>query len=320
MILADKIIEHRKKNNWSQEELANKLGVSRQAISKWESAQSTPDLERILALSHIFGVSTDYLMKDDLEHDEHESQREESGVSVRKLTVEDANTFIEMRAGSSRAIALGVALTVLSPIPVLLSELWENNPLAEPISIAILLAFVGVAVALFLLNMFKMKPFEWISEEPFDSAYGVDGLVKEKLASYMPRFALAIIVSVLLFLAAAIAFVFSEGLYTAFQINENIPISFGFIFIAFGVYLLVQALMIKGTYTALLQEDDYAVDKKIFAKKYAPLFGIYWLFITIIYLAYSFITLNWEFSWIVWPIAALLFAIIYSMMEFVLKK
>ena len=44
MILANKITEERKKNGWSQEELANQLGVSRQAVSKWESASSVPDL------------------------------------------------------------------------------------------------------------------------------------------------------------------------------------------------------------------------------------------------------------------------------------
>ena len=48
MILADKIINLRKKNGWSQEELANKMDVSRQAVSKWESAQTVPDLQKIL--------------------------------------------------------------------------------------------------------------------------------------------------------------------------------------------------------------------------------------------------------------------------------
>ena len=65
MILADKIIEQRKKNGWSQEELAEKMDVSRQSISKWESAQSVPDMGRIVLLSQLFGVSTDYLLKDD---------------------------------------------------------------------------------------------------------------------------------------------------------------------------------------------------------------------------------------------------------------
>ncbi|MBQ1404026.1 MAG: helix-turn-helix transcriptional regulator, partial [Lachnospiraceae bacterium] len=56
MILADKIIENRKKNGWSQEELANRLGVSRQSVSKWESAQAVPDLKKILQLAEVFGV------------------------------------------------------------------------------------------------------------------------------------------------------------------------------------------------------------------------------------------------------------------------
>ena len=62
MILADKIIELRKQNGWSQEDLAEKMDVSRQAISKWEGAQSVPDMGRIVRLSELFGVSTDYLL------------------------------------------------------------------------------------------------------------------------------------------------------------------------------------------------------------------------------------------------------------------
>ena len=71
MILADKIIELRKKNGWSQEDLAEKLDVSRQSISKWESAQSIPDMNKILKLSEIFGVSTDFLLKDDMDTAEY---------------------------------------------------------------------------------------------------------------------------------------------------------------------------------------------------------------------------------------------------------
>ena len=54
MILADKIIENRKKNGWSQEELADKLGVSRQSVSKWEGAQAVPDMKKIIQMSEVF--------------------------------------------------------------------------------------------------------------------------------------------------------------------------------------------------------------------------------------------------------------------------
>ncbi len=67
MILADNIILERKKNGWSQEELADKLNVTRQAVSKWEGAQTTPDLQRILEMSRLFGVTADYLIKDEID-------------------------------------------------------------------------------------------------------------------------------------------------------------------------------------------------------------------------------------------------------------
>ena len=59
MILADKIIVLRKKAGWSQEELAQQLGVTRQSVSKWEGAQSIPDLDKILQISRIFANNTD---------------------------------------------------------------------------------------------------------------------------------------------------------------------------------------------------------------------------------------------------------------------
>ena len=80
MILADKIVRLRKKNGWSQEELAQKMNVSRQAVSKWESAQTVPELEKILQLGALFGVTTDYLLKDDMELEEFTSETIDSGV------------------------------------------------------------------------------------------------------------------------------------------------------------------------------------------------------------------------------------------------
>ena len=68
MIFADKLIHLRKKAGWSQEELAEQMNVTRQSVSKWEGAQSVPDLEKMVRLSELFGVSTDYLLKDEIEN------------------------------------------------------------------------------------------------------------------------------------------------------------------------------------------------------------------------------------------------------------
>ena len=69
MKMSDKIIKLRKINGWSQEELGEKLNVSRQAISRWESNTAQPDATNILKISKLFGVTTDYLLNDDFESD-----------------------------------------------------------------------------------------------------------------------------------------------------------------------------------------------------------------------------------------------------------
>ena len=69
MRLPDKIILLRKQNGWSQEELAEKLKVSRQAVSRWENGTALPDAQNVLQLSKLFYVTTDYLLNDDYESD-----------------------------------------------------------------------------------------------------------------------------------------------------------------------------------------------------------------------------------------------------------
>ena len=70
MILADKITALRKKAGWSQEELAEQLGVTRPSVSKWEGAQSVPDMDKVVQMSRLFGVTTDFLLKDELSEEE----------------------------------------------------------------------------------------------------------------------------------------------------------------------------------------------------------------------------------------------------------
>ena len=96
MILADKIIENRKKNGWSQEELADKLDVSRQSVSKWEGAQAIPDMKKILQMAELFGVTTDYLLKDDIEDETMPLSNSVDYVQedkVVRVSMEEANSF-----------------------------------------------------------------------------------------------------------------------------------------------------------------------------------------------------------------------------------
>ena len=163
MILADKIIRLRKKNGWSQEELADKMNVSRQAVSKWEAAQTVPDLGKILQLSNLFGVTTDYLLKDEIEDEELTDSADEA--PIRRITLTEANEYLEQRKDASVKIAIATFLCIVCAIPLLLlialSEM-TSFPIADNTAIGIgviaLFPIVAIAVYMFLRVGCKNTP------------------------------------------------------------------------------------------------------------------------------------------------------------------
>ena len=80
MKFSEKIIQIRKENGLSQEEFGNKINVSRQAISKWESEQSQPEVEKVKEISKTFGVSIEYLLNDEVDKVENEGKKENKKV------------------------------------------------------------------------------------------------------------------------------------------------------------------------------------------------------------------------------------------------
>lgn len=70
MTFGEKLQQLRRRQGWSQEELAAQIPISRQAVSKWESGAAMPDTENVVAISRLFGVSTDYLLHDDYAGDQ----------------------------------------------------------------------------------------------------------------------------------------------------------------------------------------------------------------------------------------------------------
>lgn len=203
MILADKIIDLRKKNGWSQEELAEKLGVSRQAVSKWESAQAIPDLGRVLAMADLFSVTTDYLLRDENEAPTPAAVEDgASESSVRRVSMEEASAFLALCRKQAPTRALAVSLCVLSPIPLLmiLSRTGEGPAagVGSIIGVVILLLLVVAAVVIFLRQGMESKEYEYLEQEDIETAYGVSGMVKEKQAAYRETCTRGIIVGVVL--------------------------------------------------------------------------------------------------------------------------
>lgn len=328
MILADKIIENRKKNGWSQEELADRLGVSRQSVSKWEGAQAVPDMKKIIQMAEIFGVSTDYLLRDDIETAAApDVPPVDNGLeeTVRQVSLEEASAFLEFNEKAAVSISTGVMLCILSPVLlILLGGLAEaekislSEDVAGMMGVVILLLIVAGAVAMFLMTSLRGKQYEFLENMDIDTAYGVSGMAKERRAEYAERHSRLLIVGIMLCVVAAVPMLILA--MTKYTNNTDVLPIVGvdamLVTIAIGVKMIVLTSIRHGGYDKLLEEGDYTrLNKR--AGKYD---GVYWTIALAVYLGWSFVTSRWDFTWIVWPIAGVLYVAYHEIMKAVFRS
>lgn len=315
MILADKIIEERKKNGWSQEELANKLGVSRQAVSKWESSGSIPDLQRILQMSELFGVTTDYLLKDEIEEERLNEYVETKTI---KVSMEEANQYLDMKSRGSKIVANATSLCILSPVPlIVLGKMTEDHTLVG-FGLVFLLILVAIAVYLFVNYGLHESHMQHLEKESFETEYGVSGMVRERREQYESTFTRNIAIGVVLCILSVIPTIMA-GVMEVEDYMSGISVGLLLIIVSIGVNILIRADMIKSSYDTLLQEGEYTIEEKHLKKKTDAFSGAYWCLIVTIYLEWSFWTNNWEFTWIIWPVAGVLYAAVLGMVKMTIE-
>lgn len=314
MILADKIIEERKKNGWSQEELASKLGVSRQAVSKWESAGSIPDLKRILQMSELFGVTTDYLLKDEIE----EPLNEYTETNTIKVSMEEANQYLDMKSKGSRIVANATSLCILSSVPLIVLGTMTEDHILIGFSLVLLLVLVAIAVYLFVNYGLRESYMQHLEKESFETEYGVSGMVRERREQYEPTFTRNIAIGVVLCILSVIPTIMA-GVMEVEDYMSGISVGLLLIIVSIGVNILIRAGMIKSSYDTLLQEGEYTIEEKHLKKKTDAFSGAYWCLMVAIYLGWSFWTNNWKFTWIIWPVAGVLYAAVLGLVKMTIE-
>jgi len=325
MILADKIIRLRKKNGWSQEELAYKMNVSRQAVSKWESAQAIPDLEKILQISTLFGVTTDYLLKDEIE-DEELINDTFSDTIVKRISIEEANTYLAQRKKAAWRIALATFLCILSPITLIVLTMLSEVPnsgmtetTAGGIGLAVLFAFILCAVPIFIYCGFKNQPYEFLDKNiPFELEYGVKGMVTEKKNAFRPTYIAYNII-------ATCVCIFSAVPLLLVSFTENIALiawtlALLMIIVGIGASIFIIVGVQNASMQKLLKEGEFAEKEKKRTGIKEVVEGCYWSVLTAIYLAWSFLSNHWHISWLVFAIGGVLFPIVMRICNLIADK
>ena len=322
MILADKIIRLRKKNGWSQEELANKMNVSRQAVSKWEGSQTIPDLEKILQLSVLFGVTTDYLLKDEIQTEELTNDTS-TDITVKRISIEEANTYIEQRKKASWRIALATFLCILSPITIIvlsiLSEL--SNPViteatSGAVGLTVLLTFVLCAVPIFIYCGFKNQPYAFLDKNiPFELEYGVKGLITEKKNAFRPTYIACNIIATCLCLFSVVPLVLLS--FTGNEILVAVALASMLIIVGISVGMFIVVGMQNASMQKLLKEGEFTEKEKKRTSVREVVGFCYWGILTAIYLAISFLKNQWHLSWIIFAVGGVLFPVVMCVCNYI---
>lgn len=358
MRLSEKIMELRKSSGWSQEELAERLGISRQSVSKWETGESMPDIDKIIRMSELWNVSTDYLLKDSSEPQtqspqeepqpeteacadsdakddqeqaqsfERSDQRKQADQSHRRtVSFEEAEDFLMLNRKAAPRIATGVLLCILSPVCLILlamlsERVWPfgevvmtvSEHVAGAVGLCVLLLHVAIAVALFITTGMSLSQYEYMETELLDLSDDLFRMIFDEKEQFAPTFRSSITIGVVLCIVGAIPLLVLS-LFTGESPFLVIGLCITLVFVAVGVFLMVYAGIIHGSFEKLLQTGDYTPGRK----KMEPLSGAYWSVVVAIYLCYSFVTGNWGSSWMIFPVAGVLFGAVCAVAGLIFK-
>jgi len=327
MILADKIINERKKNGWSQEELADMLSVSRQSVSKWEGAQAVPDLNRIIQMAELFGVTTDYLLKDEIEDPGNSvSDSADESQSLRKVSLEDASRYINTVAKNTPSAIVATVLFVLCAAPLILlaglSVSFENimsQNTAVLIGLITLFVAIAVGVLLWIMIESREKEFEFLKKEDFETLYGVSGMVKEKKTLFDKKRTILNSIAVMLFILSPVG-VITAALTGSSNMAIILCVDLILIMVAVGVGILLYTSRIGGSYDLLLGEGKLSKSERRINKKMDAFNGIYWCLVVAGFMFAGLGFGKWNLAGVIFPIAGVLYAAVYGITKMLITK
>ena len=329
MILADKIMTLRKKAGWSQEELAARLNVSRQSVSKWEGAQSIPDMDKVVQMSRLFGVTTDFLLKDELEIEEHTQSEPIDEPPLRRVTMEEASAYLALRRAAAPRMALATFLCIISPVALLMlaamsemSRFGISENAASGIGLCVLLVLVAIGVALFLTCSARVRDFAFLEEEPFETEYGVSGMVKERMQDFAGTYSRLHITGTVLCILSAVPLFVSMCMETS-DVVYVAAVCLLLIIAGIGCVAFTYGGTIHASMERLLEEGDYTRQQKSRRGVKGAISTIYWLLVTAIFMWYTFGPSGngqARYSWFIWAIAGVLYAAVMLVVNLIQRS
>lgn len=291
MSLSDNLRALRKQKGYSQEQLAERLNVSRQAVSKWESDNGYPEMESLIILSDLFECTIDDLLKNDLtQHNPTAKQAYDKHYSL-----------------IAKAYTFGVVSILLGVCAYLFAEIYfSENTKSEFIGEIIFLFFVLIGVITFVYFGMKDSHFK---NSHFKNSHSeiTDYYTDSQRSEFNQTYSLSIATGVGVILFAVVLQILIENLY-----NENLANGLFMVFVTIAVGIFIYFGTLKSKYD---QVDLKVIKQEKRNKKVSIYCGIIMMIVTAIYLGCSFTTNAWHISWIVYPIGGIICGIVWLLFE-----
>lgn len=287
MSLSENLQNLRKIKNMSQEELAEKLNVSRQAVSKWESGNGYPETEKIISICEIFDCSMDELVKGKISND----------------IKSEKNNYDLIMTKAAKGISLGVAIILLG-VSIMMTILGfaSNEQEEEQLAlIGVIAILIGVvfAVPLFIIHGSKIENFK--KKNPKVANVYSEEEIEEgnsKCTKY-----LAIGISIILL--GVVIMMLLLGL-KIFREESTLPVAALMYFVTIGVLIIIYSGIMKEKFDIEKYNKENSEEYKKIENKVGRICGVIMLITTIIFLVLGFTLNMWHINWVVYPVGGIL--------------
>lgn len=288
----------RKQQNITQEQLAEKLEVSRQTVSKWEAGSSYPEMEKILQLCDIFSCSMDLLLRGDAEAS---LQQENTG-------------YDQQMTRFTKQITWGVALTLIGLCAFLACLCFGIQIL---LAVSVFLLFLIVSALVFVIAGIQHSFFK--RQNPFV----LDFYTEEEKRRAAQKFSIQIALGVGISLIGLLLFLL---LFYIFPNNNLLPATVFLCFIAAAAPIFVYAGLTNGKYKIESYNANNKREMEIEKRseengiKIGAWSSCIMLLATVLFLLFGFLWNAWKIAWIVYPIGALLCGVVAVLYSLIPKK
>ncbi len=294
----------RKKKEMTQEELAERMAVSRQTVSKWESDNAYPEMEKLIALCELFSCTMDALVRGDLTTEEEPPHPKVPAAPSPEKT-ETAHLYDAHMNRFSLAIAGAVGLILLAVgALIFLCALFEQNEIISGVIVAGFLLFLAIAIAIFI--------FAGISHETFTKKHPVMERIytDDKIARYDRLFSVLIAGAVATILIGVATLIVLCVIFSENALMCTGAVSIFFLFLTAAVPVLVWAGIQKDKYDIESYNREIEKERNPRHELGDKLCGTVMLLATIAFLLMGFLGNLWHPAWVVFPIGGCLCGVI----------